>query len=378
MHLLVGLPAAPGVGRGRVWRPRGRAPAPPGPGRVLVAEALEPNALLALQGAGLVGLCLGGSAPLSHTVAVARHLGIPAVVGIGAALDELRGGARVEVDGDIGIVERGPRGTRHPVLQQEPVPDLPLLASLLHPDEGPAARAAGAAGVGLLRLEPGWPDGPPDEDTLTALFIRLVESMEGRPVAVRLHDGPRGTPTLGLRAVRRLLAAPSPALDPVLRASVRAARAGPLRLLLPLVTDPAEVVAVRRAVHDVLRALRGAGAPPALVPMVETPAAAMRAVEIAAVGDAVAVGVMDLAALVAGAAREEPRLHRLIGPDTVPVRTLLDGVARAARGAGVPSWVATPARPAGWLRTLADLGFDAVSLGLAELRRLGPRRSGSG
>jgi phosphotransferase system enzyme I (PtsI) len=341
---------------------------------VLVADTIEPNALLGLQNAGLVGLCLAGSAPLSHTVAVARHLGIPAVVGIGAALDELRGGALVEVDGDIGVVERGPRGARHPVVQQEAVPDLALFASLLHPDEGPAARAAGAAGVGLLRLEPGWPDGPPDEGTLTALFLRLVESMDGRPVAVRLHDGPRGTPTLGLRAVRRLLAAPKPSQDPVLRAAVRAARAGPLRLLLPLVTDPSEVIAVRRAVHDVLRELRGVGAPPALVPMVETPAAAMRAVEIAAVGDAVAVGVMDLAALVAGAAREEPRLHRLIGPDTGPVRTLLSGVARAARGAGVPSWVATPARPAGWLRILSDLGFDGVSLGLAELRRMAPRR----
>ncbi|RME25548.1 MAG: phosphoenolpyruvate--protein phosphotransferase [Deltaproteobacteria bacterium] len=374
---------------------------PPGVARpdrpvILVARDLSAEELLALLGPAspprprlVRAVLLQRSGPLTHTAILARARGLPMVGGIPDLLQRVGSGDRLLVDGghgrvtvdpDDGAVRRfmaegcertpgwspdGRRGSASPRIQVRVNIDLP--------EEIRLARETGAAGVGLLRtdgiLRQGHAPGRPQQ---AARYIDALRAWPGVPHVYRMFDAPAPgpEPALGPRGIRWLHLNRSRTLtqlDALLDAAAAVSDAD-LTILLPMVSHPQEVSEFRTLIHD---RWQGAGPPPALGAMVETPAAAIVIDELFDSADLVAVGTNDLLSLLVGASREDPRVAGLLDTGHPALWDLLERVGAAARERGRTAMVcgALAADPDA-IRRLATLGFDAVSVGLADVRRV--------
>jgi phosphoenolpyruvate-protein phosphotransferase len=355
---------------------------------ILIAASLGP-ADVAEIATNAQGVALAGGGVTAHAAIVARSLGVPMVVGIGAGVLDVEDGEEVVLDGDSGVLFRHPDPARVAAARVEAerrrVARKNAVASRLEPAEtrdghrlrvlANAASVAevvealeqGAEGIGLLRTEllfldsHAWPD-----RAQQATFLRLILApLTGRVVTVRLLDfgGDKTPPFLrgaSARGIELLLQAPD-ALKAQLAAIVDAGADVKLRILIPMVTGPEQVTAVRRALASVL-----AGSPaPELGAMIETPEAARRASEIANVSDFLSVGTNDLTQLVLGLDRE----HSKSAPVTdVRVMRLIDATVRAAHAAGIVVDVCgESASDAVAMPMLVGLGVDELSVAAARV-----------
>jgi phosphoenolpyruvate-protein kinase (PTS system EI component) len=292
---------------------------------VLVAEEPGPADLLEHLGNGLVAAVAVKGGANSHAAIVARSIGLPLVVGVGADVLDLPDLTLLLVDADAGVVLADPpeadvaraedaatrEGRRRAVFQSERgLPHVTadgqpfrLLCNVASDTEVRAGRDSGAQGIGLLRTElpfvhsEHWPD---EAEHRRALRPILAEAA-GWPVTVRLLDfaNDKVPPFLlgGPPGLAALLAAPD-ALTAQLRAILDLGRAVALRVMVPMVTAAAELRAVRDAVED--RSVP-VGA------MVETAAAVDAIDELCGVADFFSVGTNDLTAELLGLDRTDPR-----------------------------------------------------------------------
>ena len=260
----------------------------PGPGleapAIVVARDIPPSVAATLPRERLLGVALETGSPTAHAAILARAYGIPAVVGVGgliAALEQAAaaaGGRPVElaIDGDSGEVVIDPdeptarrfdelaaesaRATDRAIAEAS-LPavtldgaEVMLLANIGTPDEAARCIALGARGVGLFRTEFLFLERatPPSEEEQLAAYRSVVEAFAPHPVTIRLLDiggdkpipylplEPEANPFLGVRALR--LAATRPDLFVTqLRAAYRAATAGPVKVMAPMVADATDV-----------------------------------------------------------------------------------------------------------------------------------------
>jgi phosphoenolpyruvate-protein phosphotransferase len=229
-----------------------------------------------------------------------------------------------------------------------------LQANLELPLELPLIAQSGAVGIGLLRTEFLFMNREtmPDEDTQTETYRGIVEAMGGDPVVIRVLDwgGEKdiealssagivsdvadANPALGLRGIRLLLRQPE-LLETQFSAILRAAIAGPVRVMLPMVTTVAEVRAARDVYERVARRLRRRGEriPEKLPPlgiMIETPGAALSADALALESDFFAIGTNDLTAYTLAVDRGETDVADLYDPLHPAVLRLVQFATEAA------------------------------------------------
>jgi phosphoenolpyruvate-protein kinase (PTS system EI component) len=321
-------------------------------GAVLIAADLGPADVAELEGrVAAVALAAGG--PSAHAAVVARGLGIPMAVGLGAAVLDARPGDPVVVDGDAGVAvldpaparvdaaaaaERSRHARRERDRAQRNLPAVTrdgrairVLVNAATPAELRAGLDAGAEGVGLLRTELGFlhaADWPAEAEHRRAV-APVLAGLAGRTATVRVLDfGADKTPPFlrgtAERGLALLLARPE-ALAAQLRAIVGEGRSTRLRVLLPLVADADEV----RACRALLDAAGGERVP--LGAMIETLQAAAGADAIAAAADFLSIGTNDLTAAALGADRFAPGGGATHDPR---VLRLIARAARAAAGAG--------------------------------------------
>ncbi|MDX5333110.1 MAG: phosphoenolpyruvate--protein phosphotransferase [Gammaproteobacteria bacterium] len=301
-------------------------------GRVVVADDLSPADMVLLQEAQIAGFVTDAGGPLSHTAIMARGLGIPAVVGTHTASSLLHDGEDLIIDGDTGMVLAGAddrlsrhyrqrqKAARQHVRALRALVDTPactrdgqaiqLMANVELAEDLRALRHAGADGVGLYRTEYLFLNrtAPPGEEEQLRHYRRLVNASQGRPVTIRTVDlgadkldvdgaGQALNPALGLRAIRRSLKEPEVFLVQ-LRAILRASHQGPVRIMLPMLTSPAELdqalELLERAKHQLRRERRRFDAEIPVGGMIETPAAALLSEHFARQLDFLSIGTNDL------------------------------------------------------------------------------------
>jgi phosphotransferase system enzyme I (PtsI) len=315
-------------------------------GAILLADDLAPSRFLATRWRADHAIVLRGGSPTAHVAMLARAHRVPMVVGVGNV--SVRGGCTALVDGSDGTVVLEPDAEQvarftsarvqietsqadaaaaatRPALTRsgERVSVLLNVASL---DEIDAIDPVICDGVGLVRTELLFAQGPPDEDTQLRFYQRILQWAGSKPVIVRTLDAGgdkpmRGVtidgeanPFLGIRGVRLSLAAPD-AFKVQLRALLRAAVAGNLRVMLPMITAAEEVERVRVLLDQAAAELTARRLPfsrPALGIMIEVPAAAL-ALDAFDV-DFASIGSNDLLQYTMAVARDNAALTPLANP----------------------------------------------------------------
>jgi phosphotransferase system enzyme I (PtsI) len=341
---------------------------------ILVARELTPSITVQLDPEYVVGIATDKGTRTSHSAILARSLDIPCVVSLGDLSDQVRDGQEVILDGRTGriVVDPSPEevsGYRQrdfaireweqelvllahmPARTRDGV-EVALLSNIDLPGEASSARTHGADGVGLYRTEflvVGRNTAPGEEEQYRA-YRMVAEAFPEKPVVIRtfdlggdkfpafLHMTPEENPFLGWRAIRVCLDEPA-IFRTQLRALLRAMEHGQVRIMLPLINEIAEVQATRALIEECRAELAAEGH---VVPesyslgaMVETPAAALSAAELARHVDFFSIGTNDLVQYTLAVDRGNSRLARRYDPFHPAVVRLLDMVARAGREAGI-------------------------------------------
>ncbi|HWS68469.1 MAG TPA: phosphoenolpyruvate--protein phosphotransferase [Steroidobacteraceae bacterium] len=295
---------------------------------VILAEDLLPSELTALDTARLVAICLGRGGATSHVAILAAAMDVPMLVGLGTGIHAVADGAMVIVDADAGTLHTAPDisaldaahaavATRLKNRSAERAAALAdcrsldgtrieIFANLGSTADAVAAVANGAEGCGLLRTEFLFidRDTAPDEREQRDAYQAISTALGARPLVLRLMDvgGDKPlkylplpheeNPALGLRGVRTALARPD-LLRTQLRAALRVEPFGVVQLLIPMVTDVTEIIAVRTVIEELNTEL-GNRPKIKLGAMIETPAAALNASVLLREVDFLSIGSNDL------------------------------------------------------------------------------------
>ncbi len=327
---------------------------------VLVARDLAPADTALLDPASVVAFVTEDGGPTSHTAILARAMGVPAVVACPESTG-LADGTVVLVDGTSGLITVSPSAADITAAQDRAAArgaavsaasgpgqtsdghHIALLANIGRPADVDAAVAHGAEGVGLYRTEFLFLDraDPPAVAEQEAAYRAALAAFPGGPVVVRVLDagadkplaflpprpGTEPNPALGERGLRLLQRHPEVLADQ-LTALGRAAAGltARLQVMAPMVADVADA-------RQFAEACRAAGIPAAGV-MIEIPAAALRARDIAGVVDFFSLGTNDLAQYACAADRQMGALTRLQDPWQPALLDLAAIAAGAAAAAG--------------------------------------------
>ena len=369
---------------------------------ILAAEDLSPSETVRLDKRQVLAFLTSGGTAQSHTAILARSLGIPAVVGLGPALDASWDGGDALVDGGRGIAVLSPdaearrrfrEGQALAAKEQRELSRFrdvrsdtrtgraaPVCANVGAPGDLDAALESGAEGVGLFRTEFFYlsREQPPTEEEQFAAYREALRRMGGRQVVFRTLDAgsdkqaacldlpAEQNPALGLRGLRFCLERPG-LFRTQLRALYRAAAEGNAAIMFPMVASLWELQEAKAAARAVQDELRAEGLPfrekVPLGVMIETPAAAVLSADLAREADFFSIGTNDLTQYVLAADRLSPALRRFYDPLHPAVLALMRATVENAHRAGIPAGVCgeVAANPRA-VPLLLEMGVDKLSV----------------
>jgi len=370
---------------------------------ILVARNLTPSMAVQFDPAKIRGVATDLGTRTSHWVILARSLSLPAVIGLGNITTLARGGQEAILDGGIGRIILDPTDRERKIFRGREIQlrewedeisqiarldaetkdgqPVALRGNLDLPWEADHAESHGARGIGLFRTEflvVGRSSLPGEEEQYEA-YRHVAQTFPDSAVIIRtfdvggdkfpsfLHMPREANPFLGWRAIRVCLDQPE-LFRPQLRALLRATAHGDVRIMLPLVNDVDEVLRVRGLLKEEGDRLTADGHDfnPGfkLGLLIETPAAALDAVELARHADFFSIGTNDLVQYTLAVDRNNTRLANLFNPFHPAVIRQLHQVSRVARAAGIEVSVCgeLAANPLG---AFLLLGLDIHSLSVA-------------
>jgi phosphocarrier protein FPr/phosphocarrier protein len=335
---------------------------------ILIARELLPSQLVALDATRLAGICMAAGGATSHVAILAAAMGVPVLVAMGATVLALADGKAAVLDAERGYLRINPdrdqlnaaeselqrrrerRAAEQAAAQREGRTSdgtrIEILANIGSVAEAEAAVRNGAEGCGLLRTEFLFLERqlPPDEAEQAAEYQRIALALDGRPLTLRTLDigGDKpipylplpheDNPALGLRGVRTSLWRPD-----LLRVQLRAVLAirpdNQARIMLPMITDPAEIRTVRAMLDEERRSI-GRSAPIEVGVMIETPAAALMSDRIAREADFLSIGTNDLTQYTLAMDRGHPELAARLDALHPAVLRLIARTAEAASSHG--------------------------------------------
>ena len=335
-------------------------------GAILVAQDLTPSQLIDIDTRGLGGIALMAGGATSHVAILAATLGVPMLVSAGPL--EVRNGDPIILDAESGQVLTAPGAVElqaarsrlakaseqrarelaaaHEACRLASGERIEVFANLAGtPADTRLAVAQGAEGCGLLRTEFLFLERAtaPDEAEQRASYQQVADLLGTRPLVIRTLDiggdkpiaylplPPEENPALGLRGIRTSLWRPD-LFDVQLRALLAVRPA--VRILLPMITDVSEIASVRARLVELARGL-GVPVPP-LGAMIETPAAAMLADQVAAAVDFLSIGTNDLSQYGLAMDRGHAELAARIDGVHPGVLRLIEATTRGAAVHGKP------------------------------------------
>ncbi len=342
---------------------------------IIVARGMGAAELLDYDRSNIRGLVLEEGAPTSHVTIVARALGIATVGRANSVVSLVENGDAVIVDGETGDIHirptadvelayaekvqfRAERQQRYRLLRGVPsvtqdgqavslMINAGLLVDLPHVEE------LGAEGIGLFRTELEFmvAETMPRMEQQATLYRAVLDGTGDRPVTFRTLDiggdkvlpylrvDDEENPALGWRAIRLGLDRPG-LLRIQIRALLRAAAGRELRVMLPMITEVAEMIRAREVIdREIAYFQRHGHAVPAWIKvgaMVEVPALFWQLEELMAVSDFVSVGTNDLVQFIMASDRGNLRVADRFDPLSAPFLRVLRQVIEAAGKANVP------------------------------------------
>jgi phosphotransferase system enzyme I (PtsI) len=376
---------------------------------IILADDLSPADTVVLLHQGIAGFVTEHGGPTSHTAIIARGLGIPAIVGLHNVQRYIKEDEEIIIDGSHGIVvaeideqirkqyRRLQREERKQLSALAKLKDKPaitrdgkkihLLANIELPEDVNSVKRMSVGGVGLYRTEflyMNRSDTPGEDEQLKA-YLRVVKALKGAPLTIRTLDlgadkqvdgGPQNrpvsiNPALGLRAVRLCLKNPDLFL-PQLRAILRAAAHGPVRMLIPMLSNLSELQQVLDMVEEAkweLKRTRKKYNPDVPIgAMIEVPAAALAANNLAKNLDFLSIGTNDLIQYTLAIDRIDDEVNYLYDPAHPSVLNLIRQVIDAGKKNGIPvSMCGEMAGDTRYTRLLLGLGLREFSMHPANL-----------
>lgn len=376
---------------------------------IVVADDLTPSDTAQLDLAHVRGFVTVAGTLNSHSVILARALRLPAILGVTNALTAIPDGTPLILNGTTGELVLNPTPAQTAAAHQSQAAHLAEEAGFVrftklpsrtadgHPialaanigrlDEVPAALAQGADGIGLCRSEFSYLDRPtlPTEDELFDLYRQALAQMAPHPVIIRTLDiggdkhlpgldmPKEENPFLGVRGLRLCLAHET-LFRTQLRALLRASVHGHLKIMLPMVAVLSEVRTARQWLAEERTRLEAAGQSVAsdikLGVMIEIPAAALMADQLAREVDFFSIGTNDLVQYAMAADRMNPQLAHLQAAHHPAILQLIKLTVDAARRHG--KWVGLCGEMGSdplVLPLLSGLGLDEISLHSAAISR---------
>ena len=375
-------------------------------GQIIVADDLTPADTVNMQHHGVAGFVTETGGQLSHTAILARSLGIPAIVGVPNIRRYLKAGEVITLDGRLGMVLAEPtdsmlssfkkqqKENRQRERELDKLIDtkavtldgvkLTLSANMEVEDDLKALRRVNADGVGLYRTEFLYlnRDSIPTEQEHFKVYTKVLRGLKGAPLTIRTadlgadklmnsqiaeHSRPLAhNPAMGLRGIRLSLS-DTPLLMPQIRAILRASARGPVRILIPMLTNLVEVDQCLQMIEQIKVSLREDNidfdeATP-VGGMIEVPAAAIAAEQFAERLDFLSIGTNDLIQYTLAIDRIDDQVNYLYDPLHPAVLALIKGTIEAGQKSGIPvTMCGEMAGDERYVRLLVGLGLTDFSM----------------
>ncbi|MCQ2440882.1 MAG: phosphoenolpyruvate--protein phosphotransferase [Clostridia bacterium] len=352
---------------------------------VLVTDELLPGDLMKFGKENLTGIIISSGTVYSHTSILIKEMGVPAL--ICGNVDEIKTGMTVLLNGDMGTAYFEPDDkTVEDFRRTEQLAGKKREKSPFHKFQGALYVNIGNArdvsdtlfnkcdGIGLFRTEYmyfGRSD-LPDEEEQFSVYREILQKANGKIVTVRTFDigsdksvetlplGKEENPSLGFRGLRVYSLYPE-AFKIQLRALLRAAVYGNLRIMYPMVTSSGEIAEIRQILLQAAQELAQQDIPYKLPPqgaMIETPAAALLSDEIAKTVDFFSVGTNDLTQYTYAFDRHDGRLDSFCDQSYKAVISLIKTATENAHKNGIEIGIC------GELASLPELTEKWTQLGI--------------
>ncbi len=343
---------------------------------IVLAEDLLPSQTVRLDREKVAGFVTKRGSVTSHSVILAKTMGIPCIVGVGDGFDSIPKNGEIAIDGSTGEVIISPTESEKAgfLLRVKEFNErkadfdsyknmaavtpgghrVKVCANIGSVDDADIAKLYGADGVGLFRSEFVYLESSsfPSEEKQFEIYKAVLEKMSPSPVVIRTLDlgsdkqaayfniPGEENPALGYRAIRICLKEPE-IFRTQLRALLRASVYGKLQVMFPMITHLEQVLEIKKIVRLLKEELDREGVPYGqdiqFGIMVETPAAAVMSDVLAKEVDFFSLGTNDLTQYTMAADRMNARIRDIFNPSDPAVLRFIEMTARAAHDNGI--WV---------------------------------------